>query len=123
MDGARAPSGERFLRIVDDAVASLPREFLPYLENVQVTVAEVPPPDPLGDGDEVLLGLYQGVPRTERDGAEPLLPDRITLYRRPLEARARDLHDLEELVRHTVIHEVAHHFGIDDDRLDELGWA
>ena len=123
VDGARAPSGERFLRIVDDAVSSLPREFLPYLENVQITVAEVPPPDPLGEGDEVLLGLYQGVPRTERDGGEPLLPDRVTLFRRPLEARARDLRDLEELVRHTVIHEVAHHFGIDDDRLDELGWA
>jgi predicted Zn-dependent protease with MMP-like domain len=123
VDGARAPSGERFLRIVDDAVASLPREFLPYLENVQVTVEEVPPPDPLGEGDEVLLGLYQGIPRTERDHGAPALPDRITLFRRPLEARARDLRDLEELVRHTVIHEVAHHFGIDDDRLDELGWG
>ena len=123
VDGARASSPERFARIVDDAIASLPAEFVPYLDNVQVTVAEVPPPDPLGEGDEVLLGLYQGVPRTQRYLGAPDLPDRITHYRRPLEARARSLRDLEDIVRHTLIHEVAHHFGIDDDRLDELGWG
>jgi predicted Zn-dependent protease with MMP-like domain len=123
VDGARALGSARFARLVDDAVSSLPREFVPYLENVQITVSDVPPPDPLGTGDEVLLGLYQGVPRTEREHGAALLPDRITLFRRPLEARARNLRDLEDLVRHTLIHEVAHHFGIDDDRLDELGWG
>ena len=114
---------ERFARLVDDAVATLPKDFLPYLADVQITVAEVPPADPVGRGDEILLGLYEGVPRTERDVLPPLLPDRITLFRRPLEARARNRRDLAELVRHTVLHEVAHHFGIDDDRLDELGWG
>jgi len=109
--------------LVDDAVATLPKDFLPYLEDVQISVADVPPPDPVGRGDEILLGLYEGVPRTERDMLPPLLPDRITLFRRPLEARARNRRDLAELVRHTVLHEVAHHFGIDDDRLDELGWG
>jgi len=123
VDGARTRSVDRFARLVDDAVATLPRDFLPYLTDVQITVAEVPPPDPVGAGDEILLGLYEGVPRTERDGHPPLLPDRITLFRRPLEARARNRRDLADLVRHTVLHEVAHHFGIDDDRLDELGWG
>ncbi len=90
---------------------------------MQITVDDVPPADPLGEGDEILLGLYQGVPRTERGFGDAMLPDRITLYRRPLEARARSKHDLADLVRETVVHEVAHHFGIDDDHLDELGWG
>ena len=123
VDGARTRSVDRFARLVDDAVATLPRDFLPYLSDVQITVADVPPANPVGVGDEILLGLYEGVPRTERDDHPPLLPDRITLFRRPLEARARNRRDLAELVRHTVLHEVAHHFGIDDDRLDELGWG
>jgi len=123
VDGARTRSVDRFARLVDDAIASLPKDFIPYLRDVQVAVAEVPPPDPVGRGDEVLLGLYEGTPRTLRDIHPPLLPDRITLFRRPLEARARNRRDLADLVRHTVIHEVAHHFGIDDDRLDELGWG
>ena len=123
-DGARALSADRFVRLVDDALAGLPRDFHPYLEHVQVGVEDVPPADPVGAGEEILLGLYEGVPRTRRDPLHPPLhPDRITLYRRPLEARARNRRDLAELVRHTVVHEVAHHFGIDDDRLDELGWG
>jgi len=89
---------------------------------VQITHADVPPAYPIGHGDDILHGLNEGVPRTERDMTPPLYPDRITLFRRPLEARARNRRDLAELVRHTVLHEVAHHFGIDDDRLDELGW-
>jgi hypothetical protein len=81
---------------------------------------------PRGDevpGGELLLGLYQGVPLTERGaGYFGVLPDRIVLFRRPIEARARSDADLAELVREVVLHEVAHYFGIDDDRLDELGW-
>ena len=63
------------------------------------------------------------MPRTERDGWLPPLPDRITLYRRPLEARARTRQELAWLIAETLVHEVAHHVGIDDDRLDELGWG
>jgi predicted Zn-dependent protease with MMP-like domain len=72
-----------------------------------------------------LLGLYDGVPLTERDGgyAGMVMPDRITLYRIPICAMCRTEAEVVEVVRDTVIHEVAHHFGIDDDRLDELGWA
>ena len=123
VDGFRASDADRFHRLVDDAIGSLPPDLLAYLDNVQVTVEDVPPADPLGAGDELLLGLYQGVPRTERDFGVADLPDRITLYRRPLEIRARNKRDLAELVRETVVHEIAHHFGIDDDRLDELGWG
>lgn len=123
IDGFRASSRERFERLVDTAIASLPDELLGYLDNVQITVVDVPPADPVGEGEEILLGLYEGVPRTERGFGEGLLPDRITLYRRALEARARNQHELAEVVRDTVVHEIAHHFGIDDDHLDELGWG
>ncbi|MBW3577521.1 MAG: metallopeptidase family protein [Actinobacteria bacterium] len=121
-DGFRAASLRRFERLVDDALTSLPDELLRHVENVQIVVEDVPPADVLGDGDEVLLGLYQGVPRTQRAGDPPALPDRITLYRRPIEARVASKRELADLVREVVVHEVAHHFGIDDDRLGELGW-
>lgn len=121
VDGFRTLTPGRFERLVDDALASLPPPLLAYLDNVELVVEDVPPPDVLGEGDELLLGLYQGVPLTERDDAAAL-PDRIALYRRPIEARASDRHELAALVREVVVHELAHHFGIDDDRLDELGW-
>lgn len=98
-------------------MTELPPFILDHVENVAVVVAEVPPED------EVLLGLYEGVPRTARDGWAPALPDRITLYRRPLEARARTKGELRMLIAETLVHEIAHHVGIDDDRLDELGWG
>jgi predicted Zn-dependent protease with MMP-like domain len=104
------------MRLVEEAVESIPEQFRERLSNVDFVVEEVP-------GGELLLGLYQGVPLTERDaGYFGVLPDRIVLFRRPIEARARSDADLAELVREVVIHEVAHYFGIDDDRLDELGW-
>lgn len=122
--GHRALSADSFDRLVDTAVTTLPGPLLERLDNVEVTVEDVPPPDALEDGREiVLLGLYQGVPQTERSWGEPMLPDRITIYRRPLELRAVDRSHLADLVRETVVHEIAHHFGIDDDRLDEMGWG
>jgi predicted Zn-dependent protease with MMP-like domain len=90
--------------------------------NVDFVVEETPRGDEV-PGGELLLGLYQGVPLTERGaGYFGVLPDRIVLFRRPIQARARSDADLAELVREVVLHEVAHYFGIDDDRLDELGW-
>ena len=70
-----------------------------------------------------LLGLYEGVPLTERDTYYGgVLPDRITIYRGPLSRLSRDVAELQHEVRVTVVHEIAHHFGIDDDRLHQLGW-
>jgi predicted Zn-dependent protease with MMP-like domain len=116
-------SAARFDRLVDQALLSMPPSLLKLLDNVQITVEEVPPGASQAGDDEVLLGLYEGVPRTERDFGAPMLPDRITLFRRPLELRATSRRDLAGLVKDTVVHEIAHHFGIDDDRLDELGWG
>lgn len=121
-DGYRARDVSRFERLVDDALDSLPPDLLGYLDNVQIVVADVPPADVDGR-EEILLGLYEGVPRTERSDWAFQLPDRITLFRRPMELRAASRDELAEVVRDTVVHELAHHFGIDDDRLDELGWG
>ncbi len=121
-DGYRALGAAAFDRLVENAIDSLPNQLLDGLSNVEITVKDVPPPSPEGEGDELLLGLYEGVPQTERELGMPMLPDRITLFRRPLELRAQSRSELGHLVRETVIHEIAHHFGIDDDRLGELGW-
>ncbi len=124
VDGYRPLRPGAFDRMVAEAVASLPAELLAYVDNVQIIVEDVPPPDLDGEGeDAILLGLYEGVPRTERGWDAPLLPDRITLFRKPIEARARNRAELEMIVQDTVVHEIAHHFGIDDDRLDDLGWG
>ncbi len=102
--------------MVGDAIDTLPDEFLDLLDNVVILVEDEHP--------EKLLGLYEGVPHTERDdygGFE--LPDRITLYRLTLCEFVEDREALTEEILVTVVHEVAHHFGIDDDRLHELGWG
>jgi predicted Zn-dependent protease with MMP-like domain len=118
-----AGTGESaFMRLVEAAVASIPVEFRERLENVEFVVEETPKGDEV-PGEGILLGLYQGVPLTERGaGYYGALPDRIVIFRRPIEARARSDASLAALVRQVVLHEVAHYFGIDDDRLDDLGW-
>jgi len=112
-------SVERFEELVADALDEIPEELGRLMDNVWVTVEDLPE-----DGSG-LLGLYSGVPLTERDSgyAGMVMPDRITLYRIPICAMCRTEAQVVDVVRDTVIHEVAHHFGIDDDRLDELGWA
>lgn len=123
-DGYRALRRGRFERLVVDAIEALPEDLLAYLDNVQVMIEDVPPETLDGHTEEgVLLGLYEGVPRTARGFDAPMLPDRITLYQRPLEMRSRTATELRMVVQETVVHEIAHHFGIDDDRLDDLGWG
>ncbi len=110
-------SAERFEELVADALDEIPEELGRLMDNVWVTVEDIPE-------EPGLLGLYSGIPLTERDaGYAMVMPDRITLYRLPICAMSRTEDDVVEVVKDTVIHEVAHHFGIDDDRLDELGWA
>lgn len=119
-----------FERLVAEALDGLPEQFLAHMENVEVVIEEWPTPDELADAglakDErtELLGLYEGVPLTERDtGYAGFLPDRITLFQGPIQAvTGSDAEAIRAEVRTTVVHEVAHYFGISDDRLDELGW-
>lgn len=101
---------------VEDALASLPRELGDEISNVAIVVEEDPPPG------QPLLGLYQGIPLTRRGvGYSGVLPDRITIYRGPLERLyGADRESLRRQIRRVVLHEVAHHFGISDERLVEL---
>lgn len=116
---------ERFEELVREAVESLPPEFLDRLDNVDITVEHEPSRDLLreqgiGRG-HTLFGLYQGVPLTHRHSYGSALPDKITIYQGPLQRSCHSEEELVDEVRATVAHEIAHHFGIDDDRLHELG--
>jgi predicted Zn-dependent protease with MMP-like domain len=107
---------ERFERYVEEAVDALPDDIAALLDNVAIVIEDEPAPD------DDLLGLYQGIPQTERTSAYGgVLPDLITIYRKPLERlHGRDQAALRADVRRTVLHEIAHHFGISDERLVEL---
>jgi predicted Zn-dependent protease with MMP-like domain len=114
-----------FERLVDRALAGIPEPFRAALEEVAVIIEDEPSPQQLRDNDldpdDTLYGLYDGVPRTEYAADWAVSPNRITLFRWPLEDDFPDRADLEAEVRMTVIHELAHHLGIDDERLEELG--
>ena len=105
----------KFEQMVVDALDDLPDELVPVLDNVVVQIHDRNPDEP------DLLGLYEGTPHTERIGDEA--PDVVSIYRIPLCEMCDDLDDLNEEIYVTVIHEIAHAAGIDDDRLHDLGWA
>jgi predicted Zn-dependent protease with MMP-like domain len=98
------------------ALDSLPPELARALRNVAVVVEDENPEDP------DLFGLYEGVPLPERGDEAGSLPDRIAIYRRPLEDEFPDPRDLEREIRITVLHELGHYFGLDEERLGELGY-
>ena len=114
-------SRAQFEDAVSDALDLLPPELAAEMDNVVVLVEDDPPPDEPAD----LLGIYEGVALTERDGwwAAGSLPDRITIFRNPTLAVCDSVEEVVDEVAVTVVHEIAHHFGIDDDRLHDLGWA
>jgi len=108
---------EEFEELVADALDSLPSELGRAMENVAIYVDDTSPPGGL-------LGLYEGVPLTKRGTSySATLPDRITIYKATILRHAHTHADVVATVRKTVIHEIAHHFGISDPRLDELGWS
>jgi predicted Zn-dependent protease with MMP-like domain len=116
-----------FEKLVSEAVNALPDQFLSRLDNVEIVVEDFPSLDIQQiEGLESpydLLGYYEGVPLTERgDGSPGWLPDRITVFQKPLEAICTSRLELVEEVQRTVVHEVAHYFGIEEDRISELGW-
>lgn len=113
-------SYKEFLDLVEEAMAELPLELASRVSNVEITVET----DPVKGKYDGLLGLYEGIPLTHREtGYHAVLPDRITLFKHNIEQAAADKHEVAEVIRETVLHEIAHHFGIDDQRLEELGWA
>jgi predicted Zn-dependent protease with MMP-like domain len=110
---------ERFEELVAEALDTVPDELTRLIDNCVVLVEDDAPAN-----DPELLGLYDGVPLTQRDSTYTLsTPDRILIFRNPTLALCETEADVVAEVRVTVVHEIAHHFGIDDERLHELGWA
>ncbi|MBI5585747.1 MAG: metallopeptidase family protein [Deltaproteobacteria bacterium] len=117
-----------FRKIAAEALSKIPEEFLEKLENVEVWVEEEPDPEMLEelglDPRETLFGIYQGLPRGEQSFFQAqVLPNRITLFRRPILEVCQNRDEIQEQIRKTVIHEIAHHFGFSEKRLRELGYG
>ena len=111
-------SNERFDELVDEALATLPLELSSEIDNVAIIVDDRPPGR--------LFGLYEGIPLTKRGGRtsySAVMPDRITLFQATICRYCSNEEEVRAQIRKTVLHEIAHHFGISDPRLDELGWA
>lgn len=114
-----------FERLVDRALAAIPAPFRVVLDEVAIVIEDEPSDAQLRENDvgpgHTLYGIYEGVPRTEWGADWAMAPNRITLFRLPLEDDFPEPGELEAEVRRTVVHELGHHLGISDDRLDELG--
>jgi predicted Zn-dependent protease with MMP-like domain len=120
-----AARARAFELLVDRAIEAIPDPYRQALREVAVVIEDEPSAEQLEENDlepwDTMYGLYEGVPRTDYAADSAASPNRITLYRLPLQEDFPDPRDLEAEVRLTVLHELAHHLGIDDDRLDELG--
>ena len=118
-------SRDSFEDLVRDAISSLPAEFLTKMGNVSIIVADKATPDQMAENGlsphEALYGLYDGVPLPERGSYVPPLPDVITIFQQPIEHASDSLDHLEQQVRVTVVHEVAHYFGFSDQELEKWG--
>src|SRR5262245_43301886 len=116
-----------FESLVDQAILALPAEFRDKLENVEVIIEDSPSRELLQrmdiDEEDGLFGLYEGVPLTQRGFSAPLYPDRIWIFQKPIEDACATDKEIKEEIRVTLLHEVAHFFGIDDSHLDEIGYS
>lgn len=120
-------SRRKFEALVLKALESIPDLIRDRMQNVDVVIEDWPTDEQLValgmEPDELLFGLYEGTPLIERGiTVDPLLPDKITIFQGPLEDACETDREIEEEIRKTVVHEVAHHFGIDEERLEELGY-
>ena len=117
-------SREQFERLVSQALSDLPDEFRHSLQNVDIVVDDVAAMHQIvGTGIENamdLLGLYEGIPLTERYGYDMVLPDKVTIFQKPIESICDTEEEVAEEISKTLIHEIAHHFGLDDEHLNQL---
>jgi predicted Zn-dependent protease with MMP-like domain len=117
-------SDQEFQRLIDEALGKLPGDHAKNIQNVAILYQDEPTQEQrqqlaLRNGQS-LLGLYEGLPLSERQGMTRLLPDRITLFRKPLQGQSATLEELGENIRHTLWHEIAHYYGLNHDRIHEL---
>ena len=117
-------SQEDFEAYINDGIAALPPLYQKNIDNVAFLVEDYPTPEQRVRlnlyPNETLFGLYEGVPLPRRNGSLKLLPDKITIFKKPIEAVSRTKAEVKEMVRHTIWHEVAHYYGLDHDRIHQL---
>ena len=117
---------KRFEKLVHQAIAELPEEFREKLQNVAIIVEDNPSDEMLEEMEipegDTLFGLYEGTPLTERGFDSPLHPDRIWIFQEPIEDECETEEEIIEEIKITIVHEVAHFFGLDDDYLEDLGY-
>jgi predicted Zn-dependent protease with MMP-like domain len=117
-------SPEQFQELINRALESLPGEHARNIQNVAILYEDVPTPEQREKlrlrNDQTLLGLYEGIPLSQRQGMTRVLPDKITLFKLPLEQRADTEAELQEAIRHTLWHEIAHYYGLDHDQIHSL---
>lgn len=117
-------SDEAFQELINDAMASLPKEHVKHLENVAILYEHDPTPEQRLKlrlrHDQTLFGLYEGVPLSQRQGQQKIFPDKITLFINPILMSVRTLAEVKEQIRHTLWHEIAHYYGLDHSQIREL---
>ncbi len=117
-------TGEEFEKLVQEGIKAIPEKFLEKLSNIDIIIGEEPSLEQLKKlkvrKDSLLFGLFEGIPQTKRWGYGQVLPDKITIFKKPIEQYARSAEEIREIVKNTVWHEIAHHFGIDEGRVREL---
>jgi predicted Zn-dependent protease with MMP-like domain len=117
-------SDDQFQQLINQALEELPGEHVKNIKNVAILYEDEPTPEQRQKSDlkpyQTLLGLYEGVPLSQRGGNTRLFPDKITLFKLPLQMQAQTLKDLKEAIKHTLWHEIAHYYGLDHKRISEL---
>ena len=117
-------SDEQFQEFINEALASLPGEHAPNIKNVAILYEYEPTPEQRQKlelrYDQTLFGLYEGVPLSQRQGMTRLFPDKITIFKGPMERATNSIGQLKEQIRHTLWHEIGHYYGLDHKRIAEL---
>jgi predicted Zn-dependent protease with MMP-like domain len=117
-------SDEQFQALINQALEELPGEHVKNIKNVAILYEDIPTPEQRQKlqlrQDQTLLGLYEGVPLSQRQGMTRTFPDKITLFKRPLQSHANTLEELKEEIKHTLWHEIAHYYGLDHDQIRNL---
>ena len=116
-------ASREFMRLVRQAYREMPPQVINALDNIDVVVEEWPVPEDVINGEGTLFGLYQGVPLTEREGGDPMLPDRIAIYRQPILRSCSTKTEAEHEIKVTLWHEIGHYLGMSEDDLHRLGYG
>ena len=114
---------EKFGKLVNEGIKAIPKRFLEKLDNVDIVIEDEPTSYQLrklrARGSSIIFGLYEGIPQTKRGNYGQVLPDKITIFQKPIEKYASSESKIREMVKNTVWHEIAHHFGLDEKRVRE----